>query len=488
MVSLVLATLLLAAAPVPPSAAPSLPNIVIILADDLGYGDPRVQNAESRIPTPNIDRLAREGMRFTDAHSPSAVCSPTRYGLLTGRYAWRTSLKQGVLWGHSPCLLQPDRQTIASMLKDRGYATACVGKWHLGFGDAERTDYAVPLRPGPRTVGFDSFEGIPASLDIPPYVWVIDDRVEELPSATVKGSAHRRKEGGGFWREGDAGPSFRHDAILPRIGQVSARFIRQQHPGTGPPFFLYVPLTAPHTPWLPGEEYRGSSEAGHYGDFVAHVDAVLGEILAAIEDTGQSENTLVVFTSDNGSHWPTSDTERWNHAANGDLRGQKADIHEGGHRVPMLVRWPGRVQPGTVSDETVCLVDWFATCRSIAGADEAAEAGEDSFDLLPILQGDVLDAPLRASTIHHAVDGMFAIRSGRWKYIEGRGSGGFTPPRRIEPVDGEPAGQLYDLVADPSESTNVYLDHPDVVARLQSQLDLSRTMGRTAPVLDVSGD
>ncbi len=481
-----LAGLLLAVQPASDPAAPP-PNIIIILADDLGYGDPRVQNPASKIPTPNMDRLAREGMRFTDAHSPSTVCTPTRYGLLTGRYAWRTHLKQGVLWGHDPCLLEPGRATIASMLSRAGWRTCGIGKWHLGLGGVKPVDFEAPLVPGPTTVGFDHYVGIPSSLDIPPYGWVIDDTLEAPLTERVESSSSKRRGGAGFIREGDMSPGFDFEDVLPRIGREAVSFI-SEHAGDDAPFFMYVALSAPHTPWLPTEIYQGTSEAGWYGDFVVQVDATVGSVLGALDANGIAADTLIVLTSDNGAHWLASDREQWKHAANGQWRGQKADIHEGGHRVPMFVRWPGRVHPGSVNDQTVCLVDWFATCRSIAGAAQRDDAGEDSHDLLPLLEGRFMEAPVRASTIHHAMYGMFAIRSGRWKYIEGRGSGGFTPPKRIEASEGEPAGQLYDLVADPSETTNVYLQHPEVVARLQLELDEARSRGRTAPLLEGSGN
>ncbi len=479
----ILAGVLISSPPTATLRTAEKPNIVIILADDLGIGDPSAYNPDSKVPTPNLDQVAAEGMRFNDAHSPSAVCTPTRYGLLTGRYSWRTRLKSGVLWGFSPALIEPERLTIASMLKQQGYFTAAVGKWHLGLGDQEKTDYTKPLRPGPLEAGFDTFFGIPASLDMEPYVFVRDDRPEELPTEEVEASRHRRQGGGGFWRAGPIAPSFRHIDVLPRIGEESVAII-QQEAEQDRPFFLYVPLSAPHTPWLPTDEYRGSSKAGYYGDFTAMVDVTIGQIIDALEQTGQKENTLLIVTSDNGSHWPVDDIEEFDHRANGPYRGQKADIHEGGHRVPFFARWPGKIEPGSTCDQTICLTDLLATCAAIVGQDLPEDAAEDSFNLLPLLLGESPSEPIRPATIHHSAQGMFAIRSGDWKLIEGLGTGGFTAPRSIDPSTlgpEDPRGQLYNLAEDIAESNNLYNEHPEVVERLTKMLDEIRDSGRSGP-------
>jgi arylsulfatase A-like enzyme len=255
-----------------------LPNIVVILADDMGYGDLGSYNPASLIPTPNIDALAGEGMRFTDAHSPSAVCTPTRYGLLTGRYAWRTRLSSGVLLGHSPALIEEGRVTLASLLEARGYATAAVGKWHLGLGSGERTDYEQPLRPGPNSVGFDYFFGIPASLDMPPYVYVRNEALVEPPTDSIESSGFRRSGGNGFWSGGRIAPGFRHIDVIPRLTDEAVDFIQRQQ-GSERPFFLYLPFSAPHTPWLPTAEFAGRTGAGPYGDFAAQKDHVTPAIL-----------------------------------------------------------------------------------------------------------------------------------------------------------------------------------------------------------------
>ncbi len=464
-------------APVP---LPGQPNLVVILADDLGLGDLGCYNAASKIPTPHLDGLARAGTRFTDAHSPSAVCTPTRYGLLTGRYAWRTRLKTGVLWGHDPCLIQTDRSTLADALAGAGYQTGAVGKWHLGFGTENPVDFAKPLHPGPLDLGFDEFFGIPASLDIPPYVYVLGDRAIQPPTVTVKGSAHRRQKGGGFWRKGPASPDFRHAEVLPRFGFRAVEFIeRSVRTDPDKPFFLYLALSAPHTPWLPSEEFEGNSEVAHYGDFVSQVDGLVGDVLAALDRLGVGSETLVVFTSDNGSHWPDADIKRHGHDANLGYRGQKADIWEGGHRVPFLVRWPGRVPPATECADLLCLTDVYATLAALAQAPLGSDAAEDSFDQGAAFRGEAGRKPARADVIHHSINGTFALRSGPWKLIEGLGSGGFTAPKTRAPEEGGPTGQLYHLGRDPYETRNLWLEEPEVVVRLKARLLAQRTADRT---------
>lgn len=451
------------------------PNLVFILADDLGSGDLGCDNPDSRIPTPRLDALAREGLRFTDAHSPSAVCTPTRYALLTGRYGWRTRLKEGVLWGWDPLLVEPGRPTLASMLRQHGYATAVFGKWHLGLGafDPQRpdalTDFARPVEAGPLTLGFDHALVLPASLDIPPYFYLLGDRPLEPPAAVLPASELRRLGGGGFWRAGPAAPGFDHERALPFFTESALAWLRRhraEHPDQ--PFFLYLPLTAPHVPWVPPPAFRGRSQAGWYGDAVAQVDAVVGELLDALAETGAAADTLVIFTSDNGAHWMPADIDQWAHRANAGWRGQKADIHEGGHRVPLIVRWPGQVPAGTQSDALLGLNDLYATLAELLGHPLAAGEAEDSLSFLPAL---LHGAPSRRDElVLHSFDGMFALRQGDWKLIEGLGSGGFTLPSRIPPQPGGPRGQLYDLRRDPREERNRWSDEPEVVKRLSERL------------------
>jgi arylsulfatase A-like enzyme len=463
------------------------PNIVFIMADDMGYGDLGCYNKKSKIPTPNMDRLAAEGMRFTDAHSPSAVCTPTRYGVLTGRYCWRTRLKRGVLGGYSPALIDTKRMTVASMLKQYGYSTACLGKWHLGLGSDKKTDYDKPLVPGPNALGFDYFYGIPASLDMTPYCYIENERPVEKP--TLKIEAGKASEDG-WWRAGAIAPGFKHVEVLPHLTEKAVKYI-DDHANMSPdrPFFMYFPLPAPHCPIAPADFVKGRSKAGGYGDFVVEVDWTVGQVVKALERNKLTGNTLIIVTSDNGSPGrtkikrdPYSIIEVYGHYPNGNLRGIKADSWDGGHREPFIARWPGRIPAGTTNDEVICLTDFMATCAAIVGAKLPDNAGEDSFNLLPALLDKKLKKPIRDSIVHHSLSGMFSIRQGKWKLILGLGSGGFTKPQNIEPKPGEPKGQLYNLEDDLAESNNLWSKHPEIVERLTKLLDRYKEQGYTRPL------
>lgn len=460
------------------AAQTGFPNLVYVLADDLGWGDLRTYNEHSGVPTPNADRLAREGIRFTDMHSPSSVCTPTRYGILTGRYCWRSRLKHGVLHGYSPNLIEPGRMTVASFLKSAGYHTGAVGKWHLGLGDQEKTDYSRPLHPCPIDHGFDTFFGIPASLDMPPYVYVENDRVVEAPTGFTTGLNSPR---GVFWRPGPIAPGFVIDEVLPTLAKRATAYIRERAAEPHKPFLLYFALTAPHTPWVPNEPFWGRSKAGDYGDFVAQVDSVLGQILNVLDENGLTENTLVIFTSDNGAHWTPQDKERFRHRANAHWRGMKADIWEAGHRVPFLARWPGRIPPGSTSGALGCLTDLLATVAEMIGKPLPPDAGEDSFSMLRHLTGSGR-WPARDAVVHHSEDGMFSIRQGDWKLCQGLGSGGFSRPRRLDPGPGEPHGQLFHLTGDAEETKNLYAEQPEVVKRLSALLEKYQKEGRSRPL------
>ena len=457
--------------------ADSKVNIVLILADDLGYGDLSVYNPSSKIPTPYLNQLAAQGMRFTDAHSPSSVCTPTRYGILTGRYAWRTKLKQGVLDGYSPFLIEKDRVTLASLLRRQGYLTTGIGKWHLGLGDGDKTDYSQPLRPGPNAAGFDEFFGIPASLDMPPYLFFENEHVVEAPSSSIAASEMRRKGGGGFWRAGAIAPNFKHEAVLPTLTERAVTFIGKQ--SAEKPFFLYLSLTAPHTPWMPTAEFRGKTAVDYYGDFVAQVDDTVGRVFKALDESGLTGNTLVVFTSDNGAHWLPEDIAKWGHHANGNLRGQKADIWEGGHRVPLIARWRENIRPGSRSDQLVCLTDLMATIASLTGTALLEDAGEDSLDFSSVLLGHKSKTGLRDTIVHHSADGTFAIRQGHWKLAMALGSRGFSLPKESVPKAGEAEGQLYNLRDDPQEQHNLWLREPKIVVRLTALLEKLKADGQS---------
>lgn len=435
------------------------PNILIVLADDMGYGDAGCYNPASRIPTPNIDRLAAEGMRFTDAHSPGSWCVPSRYGLLTGTYPCRPG---SFYPGREPVLGQ-EQVTIASFLADQGYATAMVGKWHLGFEGGPATE-GEDLVGGPVDRGFQRFFGIHASLDIPPYYYIRDRTPVAAPTQRVLASA---SEGwtniqGAFWREGAIAAGFRHAEVLPRLLEEAVGYL-DERADADEPFFLYMALPAPHTPWLPGPEYEGASEAALYGDFVAHVDGALGAILAALDRNGQAQDTLVIFTSDNGPVWYPKDDERFGHRSSGGLRGMKSDAWEGGHRMPFVVRWPGHVDERSVCASTTCFTDVLPTLADVVGAPLPAGAGQDGHSLAPVL-ADASASTSREVTVLKADASV--IRVGKWKLITHLGSGGFSKPRRIDPEEGGPRGQLYDLDADLAETTNLWSERPQVVAEL----------------------
>ena len=449
----------------------SKPNIVFILADDLGYGDPRCFNPQSKIPTPNIDRLAREGMRFTDAHAPGSVCYPSRYGLLTGRYPFRNTGNKNPAKGP---LLEPQRTTLATMLRSAGYATAMIGKWHLGFEGGEHFDFSKPLRGGPCDHGFDSFFGQHASLDIPPYFYIANDRA--VAAATEDIAEHRSPDWspiqGAFWRAGKIAPNYKMPDVLPTYTRKAVEYLKARGQDTKhQPFFLYLACTAPHTPWLPMEKFSGKSLAGLYGDFVTQLDDSVGQVLGALDRHGLADNTLLFFSSDNGPVWLPADVAKFQHSAAGPLRGMKGDSWEGGHRMPFIARWPGKIKSGITSEQTICFTDMLATFAAVSGGKLTTGDGEDSCNLLPVLLGEKNQPPLREAVIHESANGVtLSIRAGDWKLIPHLGSGGFSKPSRIKPQPGEPPGQLYNLADDLGETTSLYNEKPDVVARLVALL------------------
>ena len=467
--SLLLATLLL------PSLcfAAERPNIVFMMCDDLGYGDIHcLAPKTSKIPTPNADRFATEGMIFTDAHSGSSVCTPTRYGLLTGRYSWRTKLQKGVVTGFKPCLISADRPTVASFLKDNGYDTAIIGKWHLNFqyldpktGDPysakqhKSPPVGAKIPDGPLHRGFDFFHGFHHARNMETVV----------ENDTV----------------------IQHDEpikMLPRLTKQCVDYIDSRS-SKDEPFFLYVPLGSPHTPILPTKEWQGKSGLGKYGDFVMQTDHVLGKVTEALERNGLTENTLVIFTSDNGCSKAADikSLKEKGHLVSAHMRGSKADIWDGGHRVPFIVRWPSKVAAGSRCDQLICLVDFFATVSEIIGQESPASSCEDSISFLSAFQGKKIDSP-RAGVIHHSFTGHFAYRTKNWKLILARGSGGWSSPRENEVKKGAPKAQLYDLASDPSEQNNLYLKHPSTAKQLLEQLERDVKNGRSTPGTDSAND
>lgn len=460
------------------------PNVVLILADDLGWGDLGCYGA-SRIPTPFLDNLAADGICFDDAHSSSAVCTPSRYSLLTGRYCWRSPLKAGVLGPHGPAIIEPVRPTIASVLKTAGYDTAAFGKWHLGLGwqrkdgrvldafgprgpadilwspsalpgdDGTDIDYSKPFANGPLELGFDRFFGLSGSLDMPPYCFLSQDRTLGIPDVPKAKLSPGQRPGLAVegWAEQDVDVEFARKAVA---------WLEEPRDC---PFFLYLSTAAPHRPCLPPAFARGRSAAGPRGDAVFLVDWVVGQVTTALDRLGQAENTIVVFTSDNGAVLRFPDEGHPDHKPNGEWRGQKADVWEGGHREPLIVRWPHRIPRGERVDSPVCLTDLLPTISAAAGAVIPPGAAEDGANLLPTILGKTGKGIDRA-IIHHSNDGSFGIRQDRYKAIFSTGSGGFTEPQG-EPVwPPSRGGQLYDLADDPGETRNLWAEEPQIVGRM----------------------
>lgn len=484
-----LAALLLAAA-----ALEAAPNFVILLADDLGYGDVGVYNPRSKIPTPNLDRLAGQGIRFTDAHTPSGVCSPTRYALLTGRYAWRTRLKSGVLNGGSAPLIAADRLTLAGMLRERGYETGVVGKWHLGFDwplrdeskpqMVENVDWSRPLEDGPLQHGFSYQFG----LGKPAWTFVENGRVLARPSVRFDLTHLPAYLMGGNNNKGVKAAGFEFERMLPRFTEEAVGFI-QRSAGAKRPFFLFFTPIAPHRPVVPNNDFVGTSAAGLYGDFVAEFDWAAGEIMAALDRSGTAGETLVLVTSDNG---PEVDAYRraleYDHYSMGALRGVKRDLWEGGHRVPFIARWPGKIPADSVQSEVICLTDLPATIAALIDYPLPADAAEDSYDVRRALFGETIAKPLREATVHHGSQGWFGIRQGGWVLID-HPSGDNNRGRNAEPEwfrrermakTHDRQVELFNLQEDPAQRVNLAAAHPEKVEALQALLERYRREGRSA--------
>jgi arylsulfatase A-like enzyme len=446
------------------AAAAEKPNIVYIICDDLGYGDIHCLAPEtSKIPTPNADKLASEGMTFTDAHGGSSVCSPTRYGIMTGRYSWRTRLQKGVVTGFAPSLIAEDRPTVASFLKGQGYDTAIVGKWHLDFqyldpesGESyNQKEHKTPpvgasIPDGPVNRGFDYYHGFHHARNMEAVIE--DDRVIE------------------------------HDEVihmLPRLTKKAVEYI-DSRAGKDKPFFLYVPLGSPHAPIVPGPEWQGKSGIGDYGDFVMQTDNVVGEISAALKRQGLTDNTLVIFTSDNGCSRVAGIEElaKQGHIVSAHLRGSKADLWDGGHRIPFIVRWPGKIEAGSQSEQLICLTDLFATTAEIIGSEIPVASGEDSVSFLSALSGKKIEST-RHGVIHHSISGHFAYRQGKWKLLLAKASGGWTSPTEKDAAADAPMAQLYDMEVDVGERNNLYPAKPKTAQRLLALLEEDINAGRS---------
>ncbi len=452
------------------------PNVVVILADDLGSGDVSCYHAQSKIKTPHLDALAGDGVRFTDGHSNSSVCTPTRYGLLTGRYAWRSRLKRGVLNGYSKALIEEGRPTVASLLQQKGYATACIGKWHLGMDfhkEDGKWDYTARIKRSPVSNGFDYFMGISASLDFPPYVLIENDGFAQQPDEKQKAWPGPLD----YLRSGDKSKDFKHVDYLPQMARQSVDWMEKQVKAEKP-FFLYMPLPSPHKPVLPSVEFKGKSGIGDYGDYVVETDWAVGQVVDFLKKSKQYENTLIIFTSDNASFAIPEKYEvvQTGHKPNMHFRGQKTDIYEGGHRVPYIMKGrKGEAQQSVVSEQTICTTDVMATVCGFLNIEVPLSAGEDSYNFMPVLAGkQTEEKQVRPATVHHSVSGMFSIRKGKWKLVLGKGSGG-----RTKVPANDPELQLFDMSKDVSETTNLYLKQPKVVNELKALLDTYKESGRS---------
>lgn len=462
------------------------PNIVIILADDMGYGDLSCNNPHARIRTVHIDELAKKGMRFTAAHASSGICTPSRYTLLTGRYNWRTRIKSGGIGGaYAPPLIDSSRLTIADMLRQKGYRTACIGKWHLGLEfttvdgkspyfntGSGKTNIAFdkPLLQGPNDAGFDYFFGIGGSADLPPYIYI---RNREFTGHydTIKGITKDADDLSQLFRPGPASHGYIPERILPDITTEATDFIRQQSEDT--PFFLYFSLTAPHLPVAPGPAFKGKSGVSDYLAFCLEVDHTVGEIVKALKEKDLYDNTLIIFTADNG-YAPYVDLELLEengHYPSYIYRGYKADVWEGGHRIPLIAAWTGKIAPRTVTDEVVSLADWFATAAELTGFAIPDDAGEDSYSLLPLLSGKHYKRPLREATVFSSGNGRLAIQQDQWKLIlckQSEANGPWVPDKRYDSsaAQGGTPFMLFDLRADPEETNNLYNRYPEKVRQL----------------------
>ena len=488
------------------------PNIIIILADDMGYGDVSSNNPYARTKTPNIDKMAEKGVVFTDAHSGGAVCTPSRYGLLTGRYFFRVPKYSGY-WGYLPPLIERGRETIGSLMQKAGYTTACIGKWHLGVNwelkdntkpqilDFKKpgftnTDFSRDISGGPNSLGFNYSFILPASLDMPPYVFLKNNKVID-PEVILTADAYpntlketvqvwdRKHTGvddiywerGVWWRNGEMSKSFKIENCLDTIVSEGITFIKNQvKSNPQKPFLLYLPLSGPHTPWMPNDKFKGKTSLGTYGDFILQIDHVVEQVNSTLKSLKIEENTIVIFSSDNGGHWAEDDVLTYAHQSNWSRRGQKGDIWDGGHHIPLIIQWPSKIRKGFTNTRTVSLVDLLATFSELSGQPIQQPYGEDSFSFYKVLNG-LSDYPVRDNIIYISSGGKLAIKKDEWKFIDGLGSGGFTAPEILKPVKGGPKGQLYNLENDPLENNNLYLQNPKKVNELSDLLEKLRSQG-----------
>ncbi len=489
---------------------PKNPNVVFIFADDMGYGDVSANNPYARTSTPAIDQLGAEGIRFTEAHTAGAVCTPSRYALLTGRYFWRTPPQQNY-WGYlNPCI-EPERETMGDLLQNSGYTTACVGKWHLGLNWSRKdsslpqipdkkatgytnTDFSAPVTGGPNDLGFDYSFILPASLDMPPYVFLENQQVVDTDIILTADVYPNRLDStvevwdekytgeddiywgrGVWWRNGEMSASFKIEACLEKIVTKGIAFIEREAKNENP-FFLYLPLSGPHTPWVPDREFQGKTALGTYGDFIANIDHAVHRINTKLKELGLEEHTMVIYSSDNGGHWAEEDKQQYGHQSNWPRRGQKGDAWDGGHHVPLVIKWPEKIKAGGITNETVSLTDFFATFAEMTGQPLKESQAEDSFSFMSLLNGNI-NTPVRDHIVYLSSRGKLAIKKGSWKYIDCLGSGGFSHPSILPPVKNGPKGQLYNVQKDPLEQNNLYLGQPEKVEALTTLLEEIKNKG-----------
>jgi arylsulfatase A-like enzyme len=460
------------------------PNIVILYADDMGVADVSYGDKEAKIQTPNIDRLASEGMTFTDGHSSSGICTPSRFALLTGQHHWRRF--HGIVGAFGGTVFEDGEYTIATMFKEKGYDTACFGKWHLGWDfdairkpgvgkkdwpKAESYDWSKPFPGGPLERGFDHYFG-DGTINFPPYCWIEGDRFLTIPTLPVIKS--EPLAGSGTFRPGPMAESWNPYDILPTITDRTVEWIQKQEQDQ--PFFAYLAFNSPHYPIVPNKEFHGKSKAGYYGDFVIETDAQVGKLLAALEEKGLADNTIVIFTADNGAETAAFERlQEFDQWSSGPFRGVKRDIYEGGHRVPFILRWPGQVEAGSVSDEVVSQVDLAATFATIIDYPLGGDEAIDSYNLLPVLKGEDYPRPLRTATVQNTNPGKYALRQGDWVLIDAP-SGAVKEPKDYLEHFGLDAygkaheGLLFNLAEDPRQSRNLYAQHPGKVESMRALL------------------
>ncbi len=478
-------------------AKTNLPNIVIIYADDMGYGDLNCQNGKSKIPTPNLDLLASEGMRFTDAHSSSGICSPSRFALLTGTYHWRR--QHDIVGPFGPPFFKDGDITLPQALKTKGYATACIGKWHLGWdwefksepsGEVmqwgkmrkvylpEDIDWSVAVAGGPLDRGFDYYFG-DGTINFPPYAWIENDRIIEAPTKEmdINNIGFDTKEGNWEFRPGPKVKDWNPYEVLPTLSQKTLDWISKQEQGV--PFFLYFPLPSPHAPIIPNDEFDGKSQAGAYGDFMVQTDWIIGQVLNALRENGFEDNTIIIFSADNGPEaYAWKRAENYGHYSMGDFRGLKRDVWEGGHHVPFIIKWPGQIEAGSVSNEVISQVDIMATLANITGIELPENAAPDSYDITDIIRENDYKSPFREATIHNTFESIWAIRQGDWLYINDSTGGHREMPESFKKLRGykdfNTEGLLFNMKDDPEQSINLYEKHPEKIIEMDKLLQKYR--------------